>query len=86
MGDHSDGAASTLAIEVPLTSLDTQKDTNTPTYTAHLSMVANIRDRAGALVAHFSADTPQRVTLSNPEMKSVEAISLQRHFVAPPGQ
>jgi VWFA-related protein len=86
MGEHTDGAVSALAIEVPLTSLDTQKDTNTPTYTAHFSMVANIRDQAGALVEHFSADTPQRVTLSNPEMKSVEAISLQRHFVAPPGQ
>jgi len=86
MGEHAEGAVSTLAIEVPLTSLDTQKDTNTPTYTAHLTMVANIRDQAGALVEHFSADTPQRVTLSSPEAKSNETISLQRHFVAAPGK
>jgi len=85
MGDHSEGDASTLAIEVPLASLDVRKDSNTPTYTAHLSMVANIRDQAGALVEHFSADAPERVTLSDPEMKSGEVISLQRHFVAPPG-
>jgi VWFA-related protein len=77
--------ASTLAIEVPLSSLDIRKDSNTPTYTAHLSMAANIRDQAGALVEHFSADAPQRVTLSKPEMKSSEAISLQRHFRIPPG-
>jgi hypothetical protein len=49
-------------------------------------MIANIRDQAGALVEHFSADTPQRITLSHPEMKSVEVISLQRHFAATPGQ
>ena len=85
MGDHPQSEASTLAIEVPLTNLDLRKDSNTPTYTAHLSMVANIRDQAGALVDHFSADTPERVTLSNPEMKSTEVISLHRHFAAPPG-
>lgn len=85
MGSPAGEEASTLAIEVPLTSLDLQKDSNTPTYNAHFSMVANIRDQAGALVEHFSADAPQRVTLSNPEMKSSEAITLQRHFVAPPG-
>jgi VWFA-related protein len=86
MEDHPEGGVSTLAIEVPLTSLDIRKDPNTPTYTAHLSMVANIRDPAGALVGHFSADTPQRVTLSNPEMNRIEVISLHRNFVAPPGQ
>jgi VWFA-related protein len=86
MGNHLEGGASTLAIEVPLTSLDIQKDSNTSTYSAHLSMVANIRDQAGALVEHFSSEAPQRVTLGNPEMNSVEVISLQRNFAAPPGQ
>ncbi len=86
MGGHSSEDGSTLAIEVPLTDVDLQKDSNTPTYTAHLSMVANIRSQDGTLVEHFSADTPQRITLRNPEMKSTEVISLQRHFVAAPGQ
>jgi VWFA-related protein len=86
MGNHSEGDASTLAIEVPLTSLDLRRDSNTPTYTAHFSMVANIRDQDGALVEHFSANAPERVTLSNPEMKSSEAITLQRHFAAPVGK
>ena len=85
MEDHSEEGANTLAIEVPLTSLDLRKDSNTPTYTAHLSMIANIRNQDGELVKHFSADAPERVTLSNPEMKSTEVISLQRHFAAPPG-
>ena len=86
MGVRAEGGVSTLAIEVPLTSLDIRKDPNTPTYSAHLSMVANIRDKAGALVEHFSAETPQRVTLSNPETNRIEVISLQRNFVATPGQ
>lgn len=85
MGNHSEGEASTLAIEVPLTSLDLRKDPNTPTYTAHLSMVANIRNQDGALVEHFSADAPERVMLSRPEMRSTAAITLQRHFAASPG-
>jgi VWFA-related protein len=86
MGVRAEGGVSTLAIEVPLTSLDIRKDPNTPTYSAHLSMVANVRDQAGALVEHFSAEMPQRVTLRSPEMNRVEVISLQRNFVASPGQ
>jgi len=85
IGNHSSAGASTLAIEVPLASLETQKDSNTPTNTAHFSMIANIRDRAGAVVAHFSSDTPQRVTVGNPESKPVEVISLQRPFAVPAG-
>lgn len=85
MESRSHGDANTLAIEIPLTSLDLQRDSNTPTYTAHLSMIANVRNQAGELVEHFSADAPERVTLSNPDKESSEAISLQRHFAASPG-
>lgn len=85
MGNSIQGDANTLAIEIPLASLNLQKDTNTPTYTAHFSMVANIRDSDGALVEHFSADAPERVTLSNPEMRAAESITWQRHFAAAPG-
>jgi VWFA-related protein len=85
IGNHSEGGASTLAIEVPLTSLDIRKGSNTPTYTAHFSMVANIRDQAGALVEHFSADTPERGTVNNSEANPIEVISMQRPFAAPPG-
>ncbi len=86
MGDHSEGDVSTLAIEVPLTSLDLRKDTNTPTYVAHLSMLANIKDETGSIVQHFSADVPRRVTLNEDRLKDIDVISLQRHFSAPPGQ
>lgn len=86
MGDHSAGHVSTLAIEVPLINLDLQRDTNTPTYVAHFSMLANIRDSAGEIVQHFSADVPRRVTLNGDPSKDIEVISLQRHFAAAPGQ
>ena len=85
MDDHSEEGVNTLVVEVPLTSLELRKDSNTPTYTAHLSMIANIRNQDGELVKHFSADVPERFTLSNPGMKSTEAVTLQRHFAASPG-
>jgi VWFA-related protein len=86
MEDLPDGSSNALAIEVPLSSLDVQKDSSTNLYSAHASMIADIKDKTGEVVAHFSEDVPQRGALQDAEESGFEAILLQRHFVAPPGQ
>lgn len=86
MGDSADGKRATMAIEVPVEGLDLKKDVNSPTYVAHLSMVAYIRDQTATIAAHFSSDAPQRLTLNHADAKNAHVISLQRHFVVPPGK
>lgn len=76
----------TLAIEVPVENLNVQNDGNSPTYVAHLSMVAYARDQTAAIAAHFSSDTPQRLTFNHTDAKNSRVISLQRHFVLSPGK
>ena len=41
-GDMADGNTNTLAVEVPVTALDTREDTHTNLYSAHASIVAQI--------------------------------------------
>jgi hypothetical protein len=49
-------------------------------------MIAEVKDLDGATAAHFSSDTPQRVAFRPAGAKENEVISLQRHFVLPPGK
>lgn len=86
MEDLPEGSAITLAIEAPLSSLEVREDLNTNLYSAHVSMVAEIKDRTGAAVAHFSEDIPRRGALKDRDATKFETITLQRHLVAPPGQ
>jgi VWFA-related protein len=86
MGDSDEGRRTTLAIEVPVEDLDIQKDANSPSSLAHLTMIADVKDETGAVAAHFSSDTPQRVASHQAGANGVEAISLQRHFILPPGK
>ena len=75
MGDSEEGRRSTLAIEVPVEDLDLQKDVNSPASLAHLAMIAEVKDETGATAAHFSSDTPQRVTVRGREAKQDDSKS-----------
>jgi VWFA-related protein len=86
MEDRPEGNVNTLAIEVPLSGLEIREDSSTNLYSAHLSIVANIKDKTGTVVEHFSADIPRRGSLKNIELTKFEAISMERHFTAVPGQ
>ena len=86
MGESADGKRATLAIEAPVESLDIESDANSPSSLAHLLMVAYVKDETGAIAAHFSSNTPQRIPLHHDAVKSSDVISLQRHFVLPPGK
>ena len=86
MEDVDQGSVNSLAIETPLSGLDVQEDSNTNLYSAHISILADIKDKSGVEVAHFSEDIPRRGAASDVEKSKLEAITFQRHFIAPPGQ
>jgi VWFA-related protein len=86
MEDVDQGSVNSLAIEAPFSELDVREDPNTNLYSAHVSILADIKDKSGAEVAHFSEDIPRRGAASDLENSKLEAITFQRHFIAPLGQ
>jgi len=86
MEDVDQGSVNSLAIEAPLSGLDVREDSNTNLYSAHVSILANIKDKTGAEVAHFSEDIPRRGAASDVDNSKLASITFQRHFIAPPGQ
>lgn len=85
MGQLPDGNVNTLVIEAPLTGLEVREDTNTRLYFLHLSIVAQIKNRAGTVIDHFSEDILRHGAIESLQATQAEVATLQRHFVAPPG-
>jgi VWFA-related protein len=81
-----DGEVSTLAIEVQHSGLEIHEDSSTGIHSASLSIVANIKDKSGMIIEHFSADIPRRRIQKDIDSSEFGAISFQRHFLAPPGE
>ncbi|MGA2339037.1 MAG: VWA domain-containing protein [Terracidiphilus sp.] len=81
-----DGEVSTLAIEVQQSGLEIHEDSSTGIHSASLSIVANIKDKSGMIIEHFSSDIPRRRIQKDSDSAEFGAISFQRHFLAPPGE
>jgi VWFA-related protein len=86
LGDLPDGNANTLVVEVPLAELEMRQDPNADLFSAHVSIVAQIKDKAGVVLEHFGEDVPRHGALQSMDAARTEAITLQRHFIAGPGQ
>jgi VWFA-related protein len=86
LGDLPDGYTNSLVVEVPVSELQIKKDTHTNLYSAHVSIVAQIKDKNGTVIEHFSEDIPRHGALDAAEKAKSEAITMQRHFIAPPGE
>jgi hypothetical protein len=86
MGDLPDGNANSLVVEVPLDELDIHKDINNHLFSVHLSIVAQIKNKAGDVVEHFSEDIPRHGALETLDEARSEVVTLQRHFSASPGE
>ena len=74
-----------LAIEMPLRNAEIREDASTGLYYAHLSILAQIKDKAGNVLETFSEDLPRRGALEAVEVARTEVITFQRHFNLPPG-
>jgi VWFA-related protein len=85
-GELPDGNTSTVAIDVPVSQLETTKDTHTDLYLAHVSIVAQIKDESGTVIEHFAEDISRRGALGSIDRDKSAAITMQRHFLAIPGK
>ena len=86
-GELPDGNSSTVAIEVPISALQANKDAHTNLFSAHASIVAEIKDKNGTVVEHFGENIAKRGALETLDTDPAAAsILLQRHFLAIPGE
>ena len=86
LGDLPTGNENELVVEVPVTELGTRDDPNSNLYSLHVSIVAQIKDKAGEVIEHFSEDIPRHASLDSKGSGGSELITMQRHFLADPGQ
>jgi VWFA-related protein len=82
LGNLTTGNESTLVVEVPVSSLETRKDVNANLITWHVSIVSVVKDKAGAIMEHFSEDISGHGAL---DIKETSGAIMQRHFALPPG-
>lgn len=85
LGDLPTGNENALVIEVPIAELETRDDPNANLYSLHVSIVAQIKNKAGQVIEHFSEDVAKRGSLDSKGTAQSELITLQRHFTADPG-
>ena len=85
-GDLPDGNSNTLVVEVPLSGLEIREDPNADLFSAHVSLVAEIKNKAGTVIEHFSEDIPRHGALETVDKVRSDVVTLQRHFVAAPGE
>ena len=85
-GDLPDGNSSTLAVEVPLAELATRVDAKTNLSAAHVSIVAQIKDRNGVVVEHYGEDVTKRGATETLNHDYSATISMERHFISAPGE
>ena len=84
-GNLPDGYTNSLVVEVPVSQLETKKDTQTNLYTAHAAIVAQIKDKNGTVVEQFGEDLTHRGALDTLGHGETAQISLERHFIEIPG-
>ena len=85
-GDLPDGNASAVAVEVPLAELAEKSDAQTRLSSAHVSIVAQIKDASGVIVEHFSQEIVRRGVKEALDRDPAAAISYDRHFLTAPGK
>lgn len=85
-GELPDGSVGTVAVEVPISELQTTTDTHTNLFAAHVAVVAQIKDKSGTVVEHFAEDIARRSALELIDRDHAATINLERHFPASPGQ
>jgi VWFA-related protein len=86
LGELPSGNENTVVVEIPISELETRDDPNSNLYSLHASIVAQIKNKSGQVIEHFSEDVPRHGSLDSKGTAQSELITLQRHFAADPGQ
>ena len=85
-GDLPDGNTSTLAVEVPLSELATKIDPHANLTTAHIAIVAQIKDQSGVVVEHYGKEILRRGVAETLDRDPLATLTLERHFASVPGK
>jgi VWFA-related protein len=84
-GDLPDGNTNSLAVEVPLSALETKTGIPATPPSAHLSIVAQIKDQNGLVVEHHAEDITRPSSPDAPGQDHPATISREWHFITAPG-
>ncbi len=85
MGGNGTRMTNELAIEVPLSQVELRQDARTQLYEGHVSILAQVRDKSGVVVERFSEDDARKGALETLDAARADAVTMQRHFTAEPG-
>ena len=85
LGGTANQTENELALEVPVSHLELRQDDRTQLYSAHVSILAQIRDKSGVVIQRFSQDVSRNGALETIDAARAEVITLQRPFTAAPG-
>ena len=84
-GHGENGDSSAVVVEVPFSGVEIRTDAATKTYTAHVAVLTQLKNKAGVVVEKFSEDLPRQGALEDQEKIRRDALVLRRHFSAEPG-
>jgi VWFA-related protein len=85
MEHTGEGDVGLLALELPVSGIQVRTDTSTRLCSAHVSVLATIKDSAGAQVEQFSEDIARRWSADGKSGTAPAFLSFERSFAAPPG-
>jgi hypothetical protein len=85
LGGDSGRTANELAVEVPLSHLKLRQDEHAMLYAAHVSILAQVKDKSGVIIDRFSEDFTRNGALETIDAARAGVVTLQRPFTAAPG-
>lgn len=84
-GKSANGDENALVVQVPLSGVELRAGAAGNTYTAHVAILAQVKDKAGAVIARFTEDFPREGRIDPLQKAPTDAFVLRRHFTAAPG-
>ena len=70
----------------PFSEVDLKEDVNTKLFNLHVAISAQIKNKEGAVIEHFSEVIPRHGAMETEADTRFQFITMQRHFIAPPGE
>ncbi|WP_109485476.1 VWA domain-containing protein [Occallatibacter savannae] len=85
-GEMAEGNTNSAAIEIPIDQLETKTDQHTNLFSAHVSVVGQVKDANGTVVEHFAEDVAHRAAVETIKRDKNATINVTRHFPVTPGK
>ena len=85
-GEMAEGDTNSAAVEIPIDQLETKTDQHTNLFSAHVSVVGQVRDANGTVIEHFAEDVAHRAAVETIKRDKSATINVTRHFPVTPGK